>query len=194
MVQQNIETLQNLIRDEKGEIRKDLTTIIESTLAIWGALRKDNCTITVNCSPDVNSKGSWEGEESELPFVNGTDELPTVSAFLSKNEKSFAIFPQIVGDFELEDSRKKTRHTLHPGIALFADSPVFEKGLQEIEDLKDSAKQYRRIKSVFSPTTERRPTFPIKSPPRTPKSSKSPPQPSPKYPLQAAVSNGVVVA
>jgi len=175
IVQQAVETLRCLTKHDVREIRKDIASIIESSLRVWDALRKDDCKITVNCSPEVNGKPQWQSEEFELPFINGSDELPTVSAFLPKIERSFAIFPQITGEFELEDSGKKARHTMHPGIALFAHSPVFERGLQAIEDLKDSTRQFhRRYSSVSSPTRGRF-TYP-----------KTPPKSAPHSPLQSS--------
>ena len=60
IVQKTIETLQCLTKNDVRAIRKDIASIIESSLRIWNALRMDDCKITVNCSPDTNSTPQWQ--------------------------------------------------------------------------------------------------------------------------------------
>lgn len=105
----------------------------------------------------VNGNGSGISDEPES-LASST----LLSPKLHPRAESYVIFPQIIGEFDTDDKDNergspKTRENmiLHPGIALFSDSPMFDIGLRDIETLKNeflNVHHRRRMSSLSSPT------------------------------------------
>ena len=72
--------------------------------------------------------------------------------------KSFVLFPRITGVFGSDGANPKI---LHSGLALSHCSPAFQEGLQEIEHINHTTKEFerglrRRYGSQSSPVTDNR--------------------------------------
>ena len=69
---------------------------------------------------------------ASLPSKNPITQLPS---------KSFMLFPQIAGSFGSDNT---SSHILHTGLALSYESPVFQEGLQEMENIETATKEFKR--------------------------------------------------
>ncbi|KKZ60565.1 hypothetical protein EMCG_04742 [[Emmonsia] crescens] len=170
---------------EKAAVQGEVAEIFKAVLKLWLLRRKDSCTITINSTPGLKNDGSWvalvlEEDSAPPPFsfpsngvngVNGngiSDEPESLASTtllspkLHPRAESYVIFPQIIGEFDTDDKDNergspKIRESmiLHPGIALFSDSPMFDIGLRDIETLKNeflNVHHRRRMSSLSSPT------------------------------------------
>ncbi|KAK2808227.1 hypothetical protein FQN50_004969 [Emmonsiellopsis sp. PD_5] len=169
--------LHPLVSDDLASgIERDAKTIIRMALDIWSLLRNESRKITINYNPGPVNDGSWDAWELKedmsqpsSPIENshsrqnshGSTAMPSATARFPSPE-SFVIFPQIVGEFELnvngtgedEDGPgpshgNRKRVVLHRGIALFSDSDLFHRGWWDIQHLRDV---HRRHMSISSPT------------------------------------------
>ncbi|PGH15274.1 hypothetical protein AJ80_05627 [Polytolypa hystricis UAMH7299] len=149
-----IEKLHDLIEANGDPIRDDLTGIFQMALGIWNDKRKDSCKITVN-APGPQNDGSWGTEEEPYRFPgNLFHDADKGSPVVSERLESYAIFPQITGQFEADDEDGEQKLvTLHKGIALFSNSPVLKDALADLEVLKREVKGlHQRNTSISSPT------------------------------------------
>ncbi|KAG5292471.1 hypothetical protein I7I48_04578 [Histoplasma ohiense] len=109
---------------------------------------------------DINGNGNGNNNGSESPTHT------TFQSFaIHQKPQSYVIFPQIIGEFDANNDKRsdlgkksniRQREILHPGIALFSNSLMFDMGLQDIRSLKDDAhglQHRRRMTSISSSTT-----------------------------------------
>ncbi|PGH00439.1 hypothetical protein AJ79_08212 [Helicocarpus griseus UAMH5409] len=134
----------------------------------WPAVEDPSSVLLDFEFPGNGINGHGHGNSNRNGSVNGPDSptnfaiplSPTTPA-LPKHE-SFVIFPQITGEFETisnDNSNDATPYNsrkpnvLHPGIALFSDSRMFEMGLRDIRSLQDHVLSHKRgMSSISSPT------------------------------------------
>jgi hypothetical protein len=148
-------TLQCLIvKEHQTQARNDIRDLMTASFQLWDTVRKDNCRIVIDATPPAGPDGSWNlAEIPEAVLASPTD------GDWSENPGSFAIFPQVTGRFgssdDLESDEKKPE-IIHPGTALFSDSPIFAMGKRDFEDLKAQLQQqqlaHARKSSISSPT------------------------------------------
>ncbi|OJD24925.1 hypothetical protein ACJ73_03709 [Blastomyces percursus] len=112
-----------------------------------------------------NGNGSGNASNGPQSPTYSTLQSPVIN----RRAESYVIFPQIIWEFDTEDEggdkdgkpKPRRRMLLHPGIALFSDSTLFDKGLQDMQSLKNDALNlhHRRRASSLSAST----TFPNNS-------------------------------
>lgn len=108
----------------------------------------------------INGNGNGNNIGSESPTRTTSQ-----SFAIHQKPESYVIFPQIIGEFDTNNDKRsdigkksniRQREILHPGIALFSNSLIFDMGLQDIWSLKDGAhglQHRRRMTSISSSTT-----------------------------------------
>ncbi|KAI1932690.1 hypothetical protein LOZ66_006816 [Ophidiomyces ophidiicola] len=139
----------------RKEIETELAGVFERVFEVQDRMRRDTCRLRTNMQPPRTNDGMWSAIEPPTTSSNG---VATTSVAVPD---SFAIFPRIVGDFDLdEDLRETQEKVVHGGIGLFSDSPLFDLGYREFKDLQSELKGWtiRRHSSISSPTAvEHRP-------------------------------------
>ncbi|PGH09580.1 hypothetical protein GX51_00686 [Blastomyces parvus] len=106
-----------------------------------------------------NCNGNGSGSNGPESPIHRTVQSPVIT----QKAESYVIFPQIIGVFDADDEgsgkdgkpKPRQRMILHPGIALFSDSPMFEMGLQDMRSLKRDVLgfHHRRKDSSVSAST-----------------------------------------
>ncbi|EGE78892.1 hypothetical protein BDDG_01829 [Blastomyces dermatitidis ATCC 18188] len=107
-----------------------------------------------------NGNGSGSGSNGPQSPTYSTLQ----SSVINRRAESYVILPQIIGEFDTEDEgsdkdskpKPRRRMILHPGIALFSDSTLFDKGLQDMRSLKSDVlglHHRRRVSSLSASTT-----------------------------------------
>ena len=154
-VQEILNTLRPLTAiSEHNQLEASLTGIVEVAFTLWQTMRKDSCRIELQTDPCLD-RADWEAQEylnSEEVAVQ--DEAIKVCA---RDVLPLCLFPKVKGYFDNREDAK----ILHPGKAVFTDSPVFALGVEEQwetmryinEATKKAVSEYRaRRTSVSSPT------------------------------------------
>ncbi|KAI9861853.1 MAG: hypothetical protein M1824_001964 [Vezdaea acicularis] len=146
-------------RSEDNQLEASLTGIVEAAFALWQAMRKDSCIIELQTDPYLD-RADWEAQEYlSLENVAVQDEAIAVCA---RETLPLCLFPKVKGYFDNKEDAK----ILHPGKAVFTDSPVFALGVEEQwetircinEATKKAVSEYRaRRSSVSSPTKKQHP-------------------------------------
>ncbi|EEP79409.1 predicted protein [Uncinocarpus reesii 1704] len=128
--------LQSLVKNSRDQVVDDLKKIFAVALNIWKTKRNNSDQIVINNAPDP-SDGVWQVDTQQSLLINEQNIEPNKNRPQCKKPKPFALFPQVIGEFESDSGDgKTTREILHPGIALFSDSPVYNLALDDMEELK----------------------------------------------------------
>ncbi|KMU91840.1 hypothetical protein CIHG_09580 [Coccidioides immitis H538.4] len=149
-----MEKIQYLVENKQhSKIKRELASLFEFTLDVWDITMRDGRNLVINTHPPSKHNGTWKFIDNPLPFSNGNGSTTATAAPRVVKQESFAIFPRITGEFEVEGKNEDMKEEiLHPGIGLFSDSPVFELGLREFQELKREVNNsHKRHASISSP-------------------------------------------
>lgn len=145
-------------KKNKSKISGELTSLFKAALEARDTMNTDSREWTINTSPPSKKDKTWRVIENPLDLTNGnsgtTAAKKAARGSVAKPE-SFTIFPQITGKFE--DNGDMKQDIFHPGIGLFSDSPVFDLGVAEFEELRSELRSelmrtHKRQSSISSPT------------------------------------------
>ncbi len=147
-------------------LKPKLAEVVSTAVKIWSALRRDDCRIEFETSPEADNGKHWSfvdcseignSPDASIPLSEiDTATLPTTS---------FVLFPRVTAVFPSDGNLKPC--VLHEGIALSHKSPAFIESLQEKQHIQDQIKNKKKelqrgrrtlSSAQSSPTTERRPS------------------------------------
>jgi hypothetical protein len=120
------------------QLHGKLTVIADMAIQLWSALRKDKCQIDFDHNPSLSN---WEFVRYEGANTQTASAPPSITPRAELPSKSFVLFPRITAVFEPDGAEPQI---LHKGVALSCDSPVFQEGLQEIEDYQKAKENLKR--------------------------------------------------
>ena len=140
------------------QLRAKLTAIANLAVTIWSALRRDSCRIHWDYEPSTDDRQKWDFVHYQPANSPDAVNSPSESLTAKLPSKSFVLFPRITGSF---DSINARHQILHTGLALSHDSPAFQEGLREIEQISHMTKEFerglrKRAGTQSSPTMENR--------------------------------------
>lgn len=124
MMHRVLEILQPLtVPSESAGFEKDLFKIINDSITLWKAARKDEARFIVEKNPDPSDKENWQAED--------TPGIENVSMPLDKNLDTSSITPLCIFPNILQTTSGGESIRVHQGSALFPTSPVWIQAVLE---------------------------------------------------------------
>ncbi|KAI4263849.1 MAG: hypothetical protein L6R42_001021 [Xanthoria sp. 1 TBL-2021] len=124
MMHRVLEILQPLtVPSESAGLENDLFKIINESITLWKAARKDEARFIVEKNPDPSDKENWQAED--------TPGIENVSIPLDKNLDTSSITPLCIFPNILQTTSGGESIRVHQGSALFPTSPVWIQAVLE---------------------------------------------------------------
>ena len=123
------------------QLRAKLLNIINMSIKLWSALRKDSCQVVFNYDPLTGEWQKCEFIDDLVTSSSRTANLRNEIPFDRLPKKPFTLFPRITGSFDPDHASPRI---LHAGVALPHDSPAFRAGLEELEHIDQATKELKR--------------------------------------------------
>lgn len=159
MMHRVLEILQPLtVPSESVGFEEDLFKIINESITLWKAARKDEARFIVEKNPDPSDEENWQAEDTR-GFENLS--MPLDEKIDTSSITPLCIFPNI---FQTTSGGERVR--VHQGSALFPTSPVwiqavFEKKEHE-EELAKAVSDARRKVNARRMSSSAGPNSPVK--------------------------------
>jgi phosphatidylserine decarboxylase len=129
-------------------VEEDLRRILIDAIEFWETTQRDGSRISVSTIP-TDIKTSWE---EALPFVMPDEDLQKTSPSPSRSRgfDPLLVFPEVIRQSRRKYSAASSKDNIHEdetprtlsrGLALFANTNIFDFGVEEQEALAEATKQ-----------------------------------------------------
>ena len=159
MLHRVLETLQPLIvPSESAEFEKDLLKIINKSITLWKAARKDEARFIVEKYPDPSDKENWQAEDTR-GFANVS--MPPDDNIYTSSITHLCLFPNI-----LQITTRGETVRVYQGSALFSTSSVWIQAVLEKreheEELAKAVSDARRNVNARRMSSSAGPNSPVR--------------------------------